>query len=297
MKYSTRETVRLSRKGYRAVFGYKWESMNKVILILSDALRYDVAKASMGFLGHLVETKQASLYKIVGELPSISRPMYETVHTGLPSSEHGIVANSIRRLSAKPNVFQSVSQAGRVTAAAAYYWISELYNRAPYDPVNDREVDDESLPIQHGRFYTEDEYPDIELFSSAAMLVRRFSPDFLLIHPMGMDYHGETYGSDSAEYRNHAIRQDAWLAPLIQEWMGIGYTLLVTGDHGINADGAHGGTTLEQREVPLFWIRHGFGGRGDTGEIVSHLQIAPTILKLLGLPVPETMKQPPLNLA
>jgi bisphosphoglycerate-independent phosphoglycerate mutase (AlkP superfamily) len=114
---------------------------------------------------------------------------------------------------------------------------------------------------------------------------------------MGMDYHGETCGSDSAEYRNHAIRQDAWLAPLIQEWVSVGYTVLVTGDHGINADGAHGGTTPEQREVPLFWIRHGVWGRGDTGEIVSHLQIAPTILKLLGLPVPETMKQPPLNLA
>jgi predicted AlkP superfamily pyrophosphatase or phosphodiesterase len=49
--------------------------MSKVILILSDALRYDIAKANMGFLGHLVETKQASLYKIIGELPSMSRPI------------------------------------------------------------------------------------------------------------------------------------------------------------------------------------------------------------------------------
>ena len=72
--------------------------MNKVILILSDALRYDAAVAGMGYLGHLVETKQASLYKIIGELPSMSRPMYETIHTGLPSSAHGIVANSIVRL-------------------------------------------------------------------------------------------------------------------------------------------------------------------------------------------------------
>lgn len=60
--------------------------MSKVILILSDGLRYDVAVANMGYLGHLVETKAASLYKVIGELPSISRPMYETVHTGLSSS-------------------------------------------------------------------------------------------------------------------------------------------------------------------------------------------------------------------
>lgn len=29
--------------------------MSKSILILSDALRYDVARDNMGFLGHLVE--------------------------------------------------------------------------------------------------------------------------------------------------------------------------------------------------------------------------------------------------
>jgi len=81
--------------------------MNKAILILSDALRYDTAVEGMGYLGHLVESKLASLYKIVGELPSMSRPMYETIHTGLRTSEHGIVANSVVRLSTKPNVFKA----------------------------------------------------------------------------------------------------------------------------------------------------------------------------------------------
>src|SRR5688572_25652951 len=144
--------------------------MSKVILVLSDALRYDVAKDNMGFLGHLVESKQASLYKIIGELPSMSRPMYETIHTGVPSSEHGVVANSIVRLSNKPNIFKVIKSAGKVTAAAAYYWYSELYNRAPYNPIDDQETDNQELNIQHGRFYTEDEYPDIELMRSAAHL-------------------------------------------------------------------------------------------------------------------------------
>ena len=40
----------------------------------------------------------------------------------------------------------------------------------------DREVDDHALPIQHGRFYTQDDYPDLELFHTTAMLVRRRSP-------------------------------------------------------------------------------------------------------------------------
>jgi predicted AlkP superfamily pyrophosphatase or phosphodiesterase len=249
----------------------------------------------MGYLGHLVESKLASLYKVTGELPSMSRPMYETVHTGLPSSEHGIVSNSIVRRSTKPNIFQSVRSVGKVTAAAAYCWFSVLYNRAPYDQINDKEVDDNNLLIQHGRFYTEDEYPDLELFTTAALLVRRFSPDYLLVHPMGMDYHGETYGSDSSEYRKQAVRQDMLLAPLLVEWKERGYTILVTGDHGINKDGAHGGTTPEQREVPLFVIQPNGQGRGDTGETVSQMQIAPTVLRLLDVPIPETMKHLPVN--
>ncbi len=270
--------------------------MNKVILVLSDALRYDVAKDNMGFLGHLVEKKLASLYKINGELPSMSRPMYETIHTGLSSSEHGVVANSIVRLSTQPNIFQAVKDAGKVTAAAAYYWYSELYNRAPYDRIDDRETDDETLNIQHGRFYTEDEYPDVELFASAAHLVRKFSPDYLLLHPMGMDYRGETFGSDTKEYRNHAIYQDSKLAPLLMEWRELGYTVFVTGDHGINADGGHGGTTHQQRTVPFFVIQPSGKGRGEVDESISHLQIAPTILKLLDVPIPTTMKQTILSL-
>jgi len=268
--------------------------LKKVILILSDALRYDAAVQGMGYLGHLVESGFASLYKIVGDLPSMSRPIYETIHTGLPSSEHGIVANSVMRLSTKPNVFQSVRDAGRVTAAAAYSWFSELYNRAPYSRIDDRETDDSSLPIQHGRFYSEDAFPDLELFTTAGMLVRRFSPDYLLVHPMGMDYQGETFGADSRQYRNQAVKQDMWLAPLLAEWIDLGYNVLVTGDHGINKDGIHGGPTPEQREVPLYLIRAGHEGLGDTGKTASHLQIAPTILQMLEIPIPGTMKQPPI---
>jgi predicted AlkP superfamily pyrophosphatase or phosphodiesterase len=266
--------------------------LNKVILILSDALRYDAAVAGMGYLGHLVETKQASLYKVIGELPSMSRPMYETTHTGLPASEHGVVSNYVVRRSTRPNIFQAAVAAGKTTAAAAYYWFSELYNRAPYDYIDDREVDDEALLIQHGRFYTRDEYPDFELFLTAAALVRKYAPDYLLLHPMGMDYMGETYGADSAEYRNQAIRQDMWLAILIAEWLERGYQILVTGDHGMNADHLHGGTTPDVREVPLYLVRPGEPGLGATGETVSMLQIAPTVCRLLGVPTPETMKHP-----
>ncbi len=264
--------------------------MNKVILVLSDGLRYDTAIEQMGFLGHLLESHLSDLYKIVGELPTMSRPMYETTHTGLPVIEHGIYSNYVVRRSNQPNIFQAARDAGKTTAAIAYSWFSELYNHAPYDMINDREVDDESLLIQHGRFYSDDAYPDTELFATAGMLIRKFNPDYLLVHPMGMDDTGHKYGADSEEYRVHAIRQDVMLANLIPEWLERGYNILVTGDHGMNNDKMHGGTTPDVREVPLFIIRPNTLGAGDTGEIVSHLDIAPTICELLTVPIPKTMK-------
>lgn len=266
--------------------------MNKVILVLCDALNYDTAISGMGFLGHLVETQQASLYKVISELPSMSRPLYETIHTGLPVSEHGIIANYIVRCSDKANIFQMCAEAGKSTAAAAYYWFSELYNRTPYDRLEDREVDDQNLSIQHGRFYTEDEFPDIELFQSAGTLVRHFQPDYMLVHPMGMDYLGEKFGSDSAEYRNQAILQDMYMSALIAEWLISGYNILVTADHGMNPDGLHGGTTPDVREVPLYFIRPGIPGSGDTQETISQLQIAPTVCELLELSIPSSMRNP-----
>ncbi len=268
--------------------------MGKVILVLSDGLGFNVAANGMGYLGHLVEIKQATLYKAIAELPSMSRPIYETIHTGLPVHRHGIVANNVVRISQHPNIFSLTVKAGKTTAAVAHAWFSELYNHAPYDDLEDREVDNPALPIQHGRFYTEDSYPDQDLFQYAAMLAHKFDPDYLLIHPLGMDYTGEAFGANSSQYRNHAIRQDAWLAPLIVKWIEKGYNLLVTGDHGINNDGLHGGTTPDVREVPLFLIKHGTSGKGFLENPISQLQIAPTICKLLGIPIPDSM-QPPLD--
>jgi predicted AlkP superfamily pyrophosphatase or phosphodiesterase len=268
--------------------------LNKTILVLSDGLGYAVAMAGMGYLGHLVENKLASLYKVTGELPSMSRPMYETIQTGLKASEHGIISNQIRRRSNQPNLFEMVKQAGKTTATAAYYWFSELYNQSPFDPINDREVNDPELAIQHGRFYTQDEYPDIDLLATAGMLVRKFAPDYMLVHPMGMDYVGEKFGANSKEYRSHAIRQDAWLSGYISEWLTLGYNILVTGDHGMNQDGMHGGNTPEMREVPLYVIRANLPGLGDTKEIISQLQIAPTVCKMLDLPIPATMRFKPI---
>jgi hypothetical protein len=89
----------------------------KLILVILDGLRFDVARSSMGYLGHLVETAQSSLYRIVAELPTLSRPLYEVLLTGTPASINGITANDVARPSDQTSLFHLATQQGLTTAA------------------------------------------------------------------------------------------------------------------------------------------------------------------------------------
>lgn len=267
--------------------------MSKVIMIVLDGLRYDVAQSSMGYLNHLVEASKAACYKVISELPSLSRPLYEVLLTGTPSSVNGISANHIVRLSNGKSVFHAASDHGLTTAAAAYYWISELYNRAPFDRITDRQQHDPGKPIQHGTFYFEDSYPDSHLFADAEILRRNHDPDFMLILPMGIDDAGHKYGGNSKPYRTKVIETDSILASLLPLWIELKYEIIVTSDHGMNEDGNHGGTGALEREVPFYAIGSSFEP-GYHSEIIPQLAIAPLLCRLLSLPLAEGMS--PINI-
>jgi predicted AlkP superfamily pyrophosphatase or phosphodiesterase len=260
--------------------------MRRLILVLVDGLGFDTAAQQMGFLEGAVAAGQARRWRLHCALPSLSRPLYETIHTGLAPMDHGILSNETVRPSSAEHLFGRVRAAGGRTAAAAYAWFSELYDGVPYDPVMGREVDDPARVIQHGRFYTEDDTPDREVIRTGAMLAGRFSPDYLLIHPMGCDWVGHGYGADSPAYRRQAAMMDDLLAQYAPRWLAQGYTVAVTADHGMDADGRHGGTRPEVCSVPFYLLG---GPGGPPSAEASQLSVAPTLLALMGLPPAPAM--------
>lgn len=265
---------------------------DKVILVVLDGLGYQTAEQCMGFLQALRAQGSTTLYKLECELPSMSRPLYETILTGTTPIQSGIVHNNVCRNSNQSSVFSLARQAGLTTAAAAYHWFSELYNRAPYDAVRDRFTDDPSLNIQHGCFYHQDHYPDEHLFLDAEWLRRRFDPDFLLIHPMNIDDAGHREGLNSARYRNTTRHADTALSHHLPGWIEAGYQVLITADHGMNDDRSHGGILPEEREVPLFVLGEGFSHSADCAP--RQIELSGLVCELLGLkghgkPVTEGM--------
>lgn len=94
---------------------------NKVVYVLLDGLQGSYAKEHLGYLEHLCEKQKAAKYEVLGELPSSSRPMYETIFTGVPVYEHGITNNSICRLSDQQHLFQMLKETGRTEA---WHWLT-----------------------------------------------------------------------------------------------------------------------------------------------------------------------------
>ncbi len=255
--------------------------VNKTILVVLDGLAYETAMQCMGFLHALNEQRVATAYKMQCELPSLSRPLYETILTGITPALSGIVNNQVARNSSQQSVFSFARRAGLTTAAAAFHWYSELYNCSPYDAVRDRHTQDTEKLIQYGCFYHGEHYADSYLYLDAESLRLRYDPDFLLVHPMNIDNAGHKAGVDSAHYRNTVRNSDSELSKYLPRWIDEGYQVLITADHGMNNDRSHGGTLAKERDIPFFVIGECFSHQQNC--VPEQTEICGTICELLGI--------------
>ncbi|MDY7561174.1 alkaline phosphatase family protein [Pseudomonas sp. 10B1] len=260
---------------------------HNVILVLLDGLNHKVARNTLGHLQAYASAGRAVLYKMECELPALSRPLYECILTGVKPIDSGIVHNNVTRLSNQRSIFHYATEAGLTTAAAAYHWVSELYNRSPFNPARDRHTDDTSLKIQHGHFYYNDHYPDSHLFVDAESLRLRHLPNFLLVHSMNIDDAGHKHGLDTPQYRNSARTVDMILAEHLKNWLDAGYQVIVTADHGMNNDRSHNGLLPEEREVPLFVIGDAFSLEPNAAP--KQTEMCGTICQLLGIAHDKTV--------
>lgn len=256
--------------------------MNKVIMIVVDGLSAHAGRPYMGYMQHLVEQKIARYCEVQSELPSNSRPLYETLMTGLVPHVHGVTHNYVVRKSLHPNLFSKVRGAGGVTAASAYYFFSELYNRVPFDPLKDKIQIDSEGDIAHGIFYYAEAYPDGEQMADSSWLLETKQPDFMLVHPMMTDTMGHLHGGLSDEYVDAVRKYDDLLSLYLPAWLEKGYSILITADHGMGAEKDHGGDIEIERRVPLWLLGSAFTGQ-SLEEVLPQVKIAPMVERALGI--------------
>lgn len=253
----------------------------KTILVLLDGLNYTTANRTLGHLKAMCKKGLGQSYIVRCELLALSHPLYECVLTGVTPVDSGIVNNRVTRLSNQQSIFHYARAAGLTTAAAAYHWISELYNRTPFIAARDRHTDDEQLTIQHGHFYYVDHYPDSHLFVDGESLRRRYNPDFLFIHSMNIDDAGHRYGQNTSQYRDSARSVDSILSEYLANWLQDGYQVIITADHGMDDDGNHCADTDEESLVPFFVFGDGFSLKEDV--TIAQTEICGTVCQLFNI--------------
>lgn len=269
----------------------------KLLLIILDGVPWRNWRRLFGNLEGWVQSGAAQVWRHRAVLPSISASCYASIHTGVAPAVHGCTGNGHVFRLAQPDVFGQVRAAGGVTGAVAHSFWSELFNRAPFDPVRDLEYDEpDSRAINHGRFHTMTGYghanqmtpSDADLFATLTMMCQRFGLDYGMLHSCTLDSMGHRFHHDCTEMDHACGMMDEMLAPFIARWRDMGYEVIVTADHGQDARGHHGGRGGMQQDGALYYFGPADGP--SDGTVIDQLQLAPTILARLGAKVPETMR-------
>jgi predicted AlkP superfamily pyrophosphatase or phosphodiesterase len=273
--------------------------MRKLLLIVIDGVPWRTWRRLFGNLEGFVAQGAAQVWKMRSVLPSTSASCYASLHTGLPPQATGIWGNDAVRRVAHPDIFSAVAAAGGRSGAVAHSFWSEFFMRAPFDPVRDIEYDDAAGPIHHGRFHTMHGYnlinqatpADHDLFATLTRLCERHGIDYGLLHTCTLDSMGHRFGHDCREMDHACYALDAQLAPFLARWRDAGYEVIVTADHGQDARGHHGGADPLQQDFAFYWFGEAAGPAPDT--LLDQLALAPTVLSLMGVPVPPTMTATP----
>lgn len=272
----------------------------KLLLIILDGVPWRNWRRLFGNLEGWVDAGEARVWRHRSVLPSISASCYASIHTGVSPQVHGCTGNgNVFRLS-QPDIFSETRKAGGKTGAVAHSFWSEFFNRHPFDYVRDVEYDDpEAATINHGRFHTMTAYGkanqmtpcDVDLFATLTSLCLRHGLNYGLLHSCTLDSMGHRFFHESEEMDHACFVMDEMLAPFIPKWRMLGYEVIVTADHGQDARGHHGGRSDLQQEAALYYFGDADGPAEDT--VIDQLQLAPTILSRLGVPIPETMQAAP----
>ena len=272
---------------------------SKLLLIILDGVPYRNWRRLFGNLEGWVQSGEANVWKMRSVLPSTSACCYASIHTGVPPQSHGILSNEVRHRVEFPDIFSEITRAGGKTGAVTHSYWSEFFNRYPFDFVRDIEYDEPGGPIAHGRFHTMTGYghanqmtpSDVDLFATLSMLCARFGVDYGILHTCTLDSMGHRFGHDCGEMDHAVAAMDAMLAAFLPRWREAGYEVIVTADHGQTDRGHHGGREDDQQDFALYYFGSAKGPKEDV--LLDQLQLAPTILKRLGVAIPGTMKAKP----
>ncbi len=248
----------------------------RVILVTIDGLRLDTSR-QMDFLNELRRRGASGSAQV--SVPSFSYPGRAVLATGARAEVHGITSNFASQPVEADSVFSLARAAGQRTAAAgSEFWIRGF----------GLHLDALLPPAKEPKFAPPAELLDWQERRCAEGLefVRNTKFNFLAIDLTAADTASHDFGPLSPVAREVYGVIDNCLRKLVASQDLSQTVVIVTADHGHLDRGGHGGSEPEVLEVPLVLV----GGpvRRVAQLQAEHVDVAPTISALLGLPLPAT---------
>jgi hypothetical protein len=253
-----------------------------VVVISIDGLRPDALEPARATT--LLRLIDEGAYQPAAQtvLPSRTLPSHTSMLTGVIPQAHGITWNEDRtrehgRVGAQ-TIFDHAARHGLTSAA--------IVAKAKFRHLI-RDGSPTYAAVPSGRTIR----TAGEIAAHVERRLRHSRPDLLYVHLPDPDVFGHAFGWMTRPYRFGVRRADAAVARVIgaadRAYGEGGYTLIITADHG-GARRGHGRGRAEDRTIP--WLAWGRGVcPGRISGLVLIEDTAPTVLELLGVPVPAVM--------
>lgn len=131
---------------------------------------------------------------------------------------------------------------------------------------------------------------DIAITDAVVDYIENKKPDFLFVHLHDVDSVGHNAGHDTPEYYAAVERTDAHIGKILKSIARAGIEdetlVLVTADHGGVKKG-HGGTLMEEMQIPWIVIGPGIRKNHKIQESIMTFDTAATIAAVLKLNAPQ----------
>lgn len=246
----------------------------RALLIVADGLRVDT------FTGMAVRERfraRAALGRAWATPPTLSYPGWTAIVTGAPPEISGVTTNWHRGPVRVDSLFAAARRAGHRTAVAGHPGWRQLFGADLDDFVA---VPDPPLADLAAIHQT-----TIAVARAGERFLREGAAALVLLHFPAPDLMAHGYGVRSQPYADTVRVLDEELGRLLAQVDLTTTAVLLTADHGHLDRGGHGGGEEVVRAVPLLLAGPGVAA-GERFE-ARHVDLAPTLAALLGLPIPS----------
>jgi len=259
--------------------------IQRVVLVSIDGLRPDAINKSNA--SNLYKLSRNSLYFPLARTiqRSVTLPSHTSMLTGLDVTQHKVTKNkSLPGYLPFPTVLTMLKQQGKSTAA--FYSKKKLNHLLPPD----------SVDYLYGTNHDGVGYHQTNANDLAAEFARTWNEqgyNMTFIHIREPDSTGHKHGWMSPEYLNQAVpAADAAIGTIYNSILNSQHAdntlLIITADHG-GKDKTHWYERPEDLTIPWMAIHPGIKAETVNNSQVIIYDTTPTILYLLGMPVPADL--------